>query len=878
MFDDIKNMNVQDIQNEIEKNEETTKLQIRIDSLEKQLNAQKIELEDKKAKLKEKEFDLIQQSMQVEADRNEVEKEKVRLQKQNDLLTEKELSLSSREQEQITKENELAEREFKVKDSENSVAREIEQRRHQLHIELETAKINIDNEINQKKVEAENEMLQWKDNKWKEVVVLCETRRKKTDEELSEYRNRELRRINEEIEAERKKGLEALEAEKHKLIADAEQELAMRKQQQGELEKKLQEQITQNQIAYNDMQNRINAIAQEKDELEWSKSRLNDKQEELERRASLLNDEIQEKYGNIIRSEQDKTAIYQDELDASRERCKMLAKELEGYDTIKSMVNGNPREILDNLNHLQKEREELLDKLRDAPDKDLVEKYNNLKDSYERLKMDYEAQADNYRKQTEEVLKVNELTAKNIVLEDEKKNLETLLDTQKDISATLTAEIKRLRSGEEKLQEREARIRSIEQDYIENVENPTRDGQPENEIEWLNAISKNCYEYGIAFPKRILYAFHTALKIADWASVTVLAGVSGTGKSELPRLYCTMGRMNYINVPVQPNWDSQESMLGFFNSIDNRFDAQPVLRFLAQCATKLNKCVNVVLLDEMNLAHVEYYFADFLSKLETRRGMDKNNVPKIEVKLGADYDPYEIPLSRNILWCGTMNQDETTKSLSDKVLDRGLVINFPRPTELKSRVKMGNLNEFIKTHLSNVPMLHYSQWRRWIATEITEDGKYNNIKGFKGEQRKKLEDYRKLTQEINRYLGEVGRALGHRVWQSIEYYIANYPEVIAAKQVADEGVLTGELKEAMRIAYEDQIVQKIMPKLRGIDTHGDARDNCLDPIRTLLEKEGFDGLNKDFDNACKLGYGQFIWCSAEYIDDEIAGVPPKKGC
>ena len=113
----------------------------------------------------------------------------------------------------------------------------------------------------------------------------------------------------------------------------------------------------------------------------------------------------------------------------------------------------------------------------------------------------------------------------------------------------------------------------------------------------------------------------------------MLAGVSGTGKSELPRLYSHFGGLYFEPLSVQPNWDSQESMLGFFNSIDNRFDAQPVLRFLAQSqkpwvpATDehdgypgLADAVCMVLLDEMNLAHPELYFAEFLSKLELRRG------------------------------------------------------------------------------------------------------------------------------------------------------------------------------------------------------------------------------------------------------------------
>ena len=63
--------------------------------------------------------------------------------------------------------------------------------------------------------------------------------------------------------------------------------------------------------------------------------------------------------------------------------------------------------------------------------------------------------------------------------------------------------------------------------------------------------------------------------------------------------------MNFISVPVQPSWDSQEAMLGFFNSIDNRFEPEPLLKYLAQCTedNQYSPYMSVVLLDEMNLAH-----------------------------------------------------------------------------------------------------------------------------------------------------------------------------------------------------------------------------------------------------------------------------------
>ena len=411
--------------------------------------------------------------------------------------------------------------------------------------------------------------------------------------------------------------------------------------------------------------------------------------------------------------------------------------------------------------------------------------------------------------------------------------------------------------------DRDTRIAEIKKGILpvltEEMQHKSMANQPENELAWLMHIENKCGEYGIKFPHRILYAFHTALKIADWSTITVLAGVSGTGKSELPRLYSKFGGIPFINVPVQPNWDSKESMLGYYNSIDNRFEAQDVLRFLAQCTdpSGYGVCMAIVLLDEMNLAHVELYFAEFLSKLEERRGIKKRNViPEIEVKLGSGMEPYGIKMARNILWTGTMNQDETTNSLSDKVLDRGIVINFPRPTELISRKEMKDMND-----AESGPLLLKTTWDSWLTRKIS----------FEGKQAEKIEEYRKIVNSINTQLEKVGRALGHRVWQSIEYYIANYPTVISELNKIrenvdlDAGAATPEFKDAVRIAFEDQIVQKIMPKLRGIETSGPGGE-ALTEIKLILSREGFDTLEEDFNRAMKLGYGQFMWNSAKYIE------------
>lgn len=347
---------------------------------------------------------------------------------------------------------------------------------------------------------------------------------------------------------------------------------------------------------------------------------------------------------------------------------------------------------------------------------------------------------------------------------------------EKEEKDKLSARLSRIMTPEGTLLTEAERIQQIKGSGLDYEVYPEKYSENDiNELSWLENIEKTSEEYGIKLNKRILYAFHTALKISDWSIITVLAGVSGTGKSELPKLYARFGGLNFISVPVQPNWDSQESMLGYFNSIDNRFDTQPLLRFLVNCIDeeKYNKYMSLVLLDEMNLAHVEHYFAEFLSKLEERRGKSKNDLPYIEVKLGADCNSLKLSLIRNILWAGTMNQDETTKSLSDKVLDRGIIINFPRPKTLESRKEMKSINKIIKDKKSK--MLPREIWDKWVINR-KEDGSSDA-------QKNRMKEYKRIIEEINDELEKVGRALGHRVWQSIEHYIFNHPYVSSQYEI-----------------------------------------------------------------------------------------------
>ena len=102
--------------------------------------------------------------------------------------------------------------------------------------------------------------------------------------------------------------------------------------------------------------------------------------------------------------------------------------------------------------------------------------------------------------------------------------------------------------------------------------------------------------------------------------------------------------------------------------------------------------------------------------------------------------------------------------------------------------------------------------------------------------------------------------------------MANYPDVLAAQQASDKDAFAN----AMHTAFEDQLVQKVMPKLRGIDTRGKSKTECLDKIRgQIVAGIGGNGFNlaEDFGLACELGYGQFIWQSASYLELEAADEP-----
>ncbi len=201
-------------------------------------------------------------------------------------------------------------------------------------------------------------------------------------------------------------------------------------------------------------------------------------------------------------------------------------------------------------------------------------------------------------------------------------------------------------------------------------------------------IASAIFAQGMSIEERDLRRYHLALKSRGFV---ILSGVSGTGKTWLTEAYARAVDAECLLVPVAPNWTTNEDLLGYFNPLDGDYHDTLFSRFLRSAAREYERAQAEkrrvkpyhLVLDEMNLARVEYYFAKFLSALEARF-----RYGTATVELGPHQD---VLLPPNLRFAGTVNVDETTHGFADKVYDRAQLI------ELQLR------REALSEHLGDAP-------------------------------------------------------------------------------------------------------------------------------------------------------------------------------
>ena len=160
------------------------------------------------------------------------------------------------------------------------------------------------------------------------------------------------------------------------------------------------------------------------------------------------------------------------------------------------------------------------------------------------------------------------------------------------------------------------------------------------------------------------------------ARIIILQGISGTGKTSLPYAFGKFVQKDTTVVSVQPSWRERTELYGYYNEFTKKYTETDFLRAIYEC--NFFRDPHIVILDEMNIARVEYYFAEMLSILELPRREEQ----QIDIVTAVwDNDPVlieggTIPIPDNTWFVGTINNDDSTFAVADKVYDRAIPIDL----------------------------------------------------------------------------------------------------------------------------------------------------------------------------------------------------------
>ena len=163
--------------------------------------------------------------------------------------------------------------------------------------------------------------------------------------------------------------------------------------------------------------------------------------------------------------------------------------------------------------------------------------------------------------------------------------------------------------------------------------------------------------------------------------ILILQGMSGTGKTSLAHAFGSFIDNSSTVIPVQPMWKERTDLIGYYNEFTKRFNETLLLQKMYEA--NYSKDMYITVLDEMNIARVEYYFAEFLSLLELPNPeeryldvvTDKWDTDPIGLKDGR------IKLPTNMWFIGTANNDDSTFAISDKVYDRAMILDLDKKAE-----------------------------------------------------------------------------------------------------------------------------------------------------------------------------------------------------
>ena len=324
-----------------------------------------------------------------------------------------------------------------------------------------------------------------------------------------------------------------------------------------------------------------------------------------------------------------------------------------------------------------------------------------------------------------------------------------------------------------------------------------------HDADFFDYLSKEKYY----FDTELVENFLLSLKVKPFV---ILTGNSGTGQTQLALLFAKFITQNLIGkdqyyqiVPVGSNWTDNRNIIGFYNVITKKYQHTAAYDLIINANMKPD-IPHFLILDEMNLSHVERYFADFLSAIESRE----------DIPLNGAKDSLHIP--ENLFIIGTVNVDETTYMFSPKVLDRANTIEFKtvlaedymKKTQPEYN-KKGDLG-YLYDPLSDSDLRNYKIYHLKDELDEIEIQVEKIVKNQNGEENiietKKLWD--ELTIELNelqKILRPSGFDFGFRVIDEILKFM-----LVAYK-------FDGQEKFDWKRYFDAAIKQKILPKIHGTE-------------------------------------------------------------
>ncbi|MBQ8145215.1 MAG: hypothetical protein IJ039_00370 [Clostridia bacterium] len=295
------------------------------------------------------------------------------------------------------------------------------------------------------------------------------------------------------------------------------------------------------------------------------------------------------------------------------------------------------------------------------------------------------------------------------------------------------------------------------------------------------------------------------------SKIVLLEGLSGTGKSTLPRRFMEFIGGDSEFIPVQSTWKDRADLVGYYNDFTSNFKETRFLKTLYESNYTTDKMTTVVL-DEVNLSRIEYYFADFISAMEYP--VDMRYVELMQPingrKMPAKLEDGKLHVPENTYFVGTANKDESTYTITERVYDRAIVINFEQkhfPIETES------VTEPIK--------ISYNQFDK-----LVNDAKEN-------ENGKLSEDEMLKFEELYNFISEnFDIQVGDRIFAQLDTFTAVYVACGGNKYRALDVMFANKFVRKLNNSFDDSVSENLDKLVALIDSNF-GKDNFVESVKQI---------------------------------------------